>query len=199
MGNKKNAVSLELNRIKEKHGLTNEGWARLSGVPKGTVNRYLSYNVGVPSYAYVCAMLSCVGESSEDFYAAIAAESPVELAGLAAPAEAKPSPQPDPALLPGMQERINEQAERLQELQERAHEQDAQLRVLRAENAALQDKLAERDRSIARRDEVIREKNRSNRALVIAVAVLVLIVVYFLWEIVNIDKGITALLYPGLK
>lgn len=217
MGNKKNVVSQELNRIKEKHGLTNESWANLSGVPKGTVNRYLSYNAGIPNYVYVCAMLKCVGESIDEFDRVIssAGASPAELVSApTAEAELRSDVLRDPTLVPSMQERIAEQSEKLQELQglvhahdmqlqeKRAaiheldaqlqerqaviHEQDAQLRVLRAENQGLETRL--------------RDSRKLTRYLAIFAALLLAVIItYFFWEIKNLDKGVTGLMYPDLK
>lgn len=217
MGNKKNVVCQELNRIKEKHGLTNESWANLSGVPKGTVNRYLSYNSGIPNYAYVCAMLKCVGESIDEFDRGISSAGalPADLASApAAEAELKSDPLYDPTLVPSMQERIAEQSEKLQELQglvqdhdmqlqekqaainardaqlqERQdfiHEQDAQLRVLRAENQGLETRLRDSRKLV-------------HYLTIFAGLLLAVIIIYFFWEIKNLDKGVTALMYPDLK
>lgn len=164
MKNGYSAICQKLNDIKTDHNLTNARWADLSGVPVGTVNRYLSYNTGVPNFPYICAMLSVVGITPNDFYADITsgAESPAETMDL--PAESVKAAdldvQQDAILLDSMRERIAQQADRISELREANHEQDAQLRELHAEKRALDNLVAERDKSIARRDERIRTQGR---------------------------------------
>ena len=64
----KSELTLSLNRIKEKHGLTIESWSAKSNVSKSSVSRYLSSSLNIPSFPYVCAMLKCVGESIDEFY-----------------------------------------------------------------------------------------------------------------------------------
>ena len=64
----RNIISRELNRIKDRHGLTHESWAQKSSVPVGTISRYLGYNCGVPNYMHLCSMLDCVGEDIQAFY-----------------------------------------------------------------------------------------------------------------------------------
>lgn len=217
MGNKKNVVCQELNRIKEKHGLTNESWANLSGVPKGTVNRYLSYNSGIPSYAYVGAMLKCVGESIDEFDRVISSTgaSPADLASTPmAETELKSDPLHDPTLVPSMQERIAEQSEKLQELQVLVHEHDTQLQEKRAaiheRDAQLQESLAvihEQDAQlrVLRSENIgletrLRDSRKLTRYLAIfAVLLLAVVIIYFFWEIKNLGKGVTAFMYPELK
>lgn len=171
-------ICQRLNAIKVEHKLTNQRWSELSGVPLGTVNRYLSYNAGVPNFPYVCAMLEAVGITPNDFYACIsgAVASPAETMVMAPEAVEKAplNPQQDATLLASMRERVAQQADRILELQEATHEQDAQLRELRAEKRAAENLIAERDRSISRRDAIIRTRGL---LIVILGAILVIIVV----------------------
>ena len=195
---KKGPISLELVRIKEKHGLTNEKWSLISKVPLGTLNRYLSYNSGIPSYPYICAMLHSVQESSDEFFDTIckAADTPAGTVDLLMPMESNNhvAPHQDPMLIPGMNERITEQAEKLQAQKDQLHELDAQLRELRIRNDFLESTLKDRDRSISHRNEIISEKNRTIRRCLIAIVLMALLIAYALWEIINIDKGLTSLL-----
>ena len=61
-------LCIGLHRIKEKHNITVEQWAEISGVSKSSIGRYLSSSLNIPSFPAVCAMLKCLDESIDDFY-----------------------------------------------------------------------------------------------------------------------------------
>ena len=132
----KNLIAQELKRIKEKHHITNEEWSRRSGVPVSTIARFLSSSLNIPNFPAVCAMLKCLGESIDEFYARIDAK-------IGAPAEALKLdavpvgvvgdiPVDMPETKVEIQERIIVQAEEMQRLKAIEREKDMQIEVLEA-------------------------------------------------------------------
>ena len=134
--NSKNLIAVELKRIKEKHHITNEEWSRRSGVPVGTIARFLSSSLNIPNFPAICAMLKCLGESIDEFYARIDEK-------IGAPAEALkldavpvsvvgdiPVDMPETKL--EIQERIIVQAEEMQRLKAAEREKDMQIEMLEA-------------------------------------------------------------------
>ena len=213
MPTERNIFSRELNKIKDKHGLTHQSWADKSGVPKGTISRYLGYNMGVPNMAHLCAMLHCVNESADEFFAAV--NGAVQKADAAAPAAPvvpaiipTADPRNDADVLRSLQERVLEQTEAIVEHLNTIHEQDAQLREARAQLHALERTICERDASIARRDQrnadlsaelkaerILSESHRKrNHALGVAVAALVVVLIAlaaaYVWDIANLHNDI---------
>ena len=209
MATERNLVSKELNRIKELHGLTHKSWAEMSGVPIGTVSRYLSYNVGVPNFAHICSMLGCIDESVEAFYASVNGSSAKADVPAFVPESTPVDPQRDRSLLASMQERVSEQNETILEHLSTIHEQDAQIREIRAEMRSLEKTIAERDASIARREQrnsdlaaELKTERRSNKRMTIilvafVVAFIALAAVY-IWDVRNLHEGLTALFNPDL-
>lgn len=55
-----------LNALKDKHGLSNQKWSDLSGVPLGTVSGILSGQTAAPSFTAVCDMVTSLGESVDE-------------------------------------------------------------------------------------------------------------------------------------
>ena len=133
----RNLIAQELKQIKEKHRITNEEWAKRSGVPVGTIARFLSASLNIPNFPAVCAMLKCLGESIDEFYSRIDAK-------ISAPAEALkldavpvgvvgdiPIDIPDTKI--EIQERIIVQAEEMQRLKASEREKDMQIEVLESQ------------------------------------------------------------------
>ena len=206
----RNIISQELNRIKDRHGLTHESWAQKSSVPVGTISRYLGYNCGVPNYMHLCAMLDCVGEDIQAFYRLIigAAEHAPDVPA-AVPQSIPIDPQKDVTLLRSMQERVTEQGETMLSYLSEIHEQDAQLRELRVEMRATEKSLGEREKQLAdlkadlkiERKEVARQRKRNHKLFLAVVALLVVFIALaavYIWDVSNIHKGLTAILNPGL-
>ena len=132
----KNLIAQELKRIKEKYRITNEEWSKRSGVPIGTIARFLSSSLIIPNFPAVCAMLKCLGESIDEFYARIDAkiEAPAEALKL----DAVPlgvvgdMPVDMPETKIEIQERIIVQAEEMQRLKAAEREKDMQIEMLEA-------------------------------------------------------------------
>ena len=133
----RNLIAQELKRIKEKHHITNEEWARKSGVPVGTIARFLSASLNIPNFPAVCAMLKCLGESIDEFYNHIDAKigTPAEALKLdAVPVGVVgdiPVDIPDTKV--EIQERIIIQAEEMQRLKASEREKDMQIEVLESQ------------------------------------------------------------------
>ena len=142
-----NLVCKYLNEIKKKHGLSNKRWSEISNVPVGTINRYMSYNVGVPSFMHVCAMLESVNEPLSDFYAAVnvaiekAAPVTVPPSGVVDVAAVVQIAPPDPTAVASMQEAISLQSEVLVGQVGQVIEKDAQLLGLQSDVDALKKEL----------------------------------------------------------
>lgn len=207
----RNIISKELNRIKDRHGLTHESWAQKSSVPVGTISRYLGYNCGVPNYMHLCAMLDCVGEDIKAFYRLITgAADRAPNVPAAVPESIPMDPQKDVTLLRSMQERVTEQSETMLGYLSELHEQDAQLRELRAEMRGYEKTISEREKRIAdinadlkiEREEAARQRKRNH---VLFIAVLCLLVVFialaivYIWDVSNLHKGMTSWLHPELQ
>lgn len=133
----KSLIAHELKKIREKHHITNEEWARRSGVPVGSLSRFLGSSLNIPNFPAVCAMLKCLGESIDEFYDRIDAK-------IGAPAEAlKLDAVPVsvvgdiPVELPEtkieIQERIIVQTEEMQRLKAAEREKDMQIEMLEAQ------------------------------------------------------------------
>ena len=207
MATERNIVSRELNRIKEKHGLTHKSWAEKSGVPIGTISRYLGYNVGVPNFAHICAMLNCVEESVDSFFAAVNGIVQKIDAGpdaAAVPADVpRIDPDHDAQLLRSMRERVAEQGEAMLNYLTEIHEQDAQLREMRVEMRMLDKTVAEREKEAAQLRTKLEGQRRHNRRLIVAfivlLAVFLSLAAVYIWDVSNLHKGLTAILNPSLK
>lgn len=132
----KNLIAQELKKIKEKHHITNEEWSRRSGVPVSTIARFLSSSLNIPNFPAVCAMLKCLGESIDEFYARIDAKigAPAEALKLyAVPVGVVGDISVDmPETKVEIQERIIVQAEEMQRLKAIEREKDMQIEVLEA-------------------------------------------------------------------
>ena len=173
-----NLVCKQLNVIKEKHGLSNKRWAAISGVPVGTINRYLSYNVGIPSFIHICAMLESVNEPLEDFYAVVntaiknaptaVVPGPAELNVAAAIAIAPP----DPTAVTSMQEAISLQSEVLVEQVHDSIENNELIKNLRIELDAAKADVSQKDVIIARKDTELIHKKKQVKVLTIVLLIL---------------------------
>lgn len=206
----RNIISRELNRIKDRHGLTHESWAQKSSVPVGTISRYLGYNCGVPNYMHLCAMLDCVGEDIQAFYRLItgAAEHAPDVPA-AVPENIPMDPQKDITLLRSMQERVAEQGETMLSYLSEIHEQDAQLRELRAEMRGTEKTIAERDLQIAdlkanlaiQQGKTERQRKRNHTLFIVVLCLLVVFIALaavYIWDVSNLHKGMTSWLHPEL-
>lgn len=56
---------LRIGALMEKHALTNQSMANLSGIPIGTISGIRSGKIQNPSFENVCAMLRAMGESAD--------------------------------------------------------------------------------------------------------------------------------------
>ena len=130
----KNLIAHELKKIKEKHHLTNEAWSKMSGVPVSTIARFLSSSLNIPHFPAGCAMLKCLSESIDDFYAHIDAKigTPAEALKLdAVPVGVVGDiPMDIPETKAEIQERIIVQAEEMQRLKASEREKDMQIEML---------------------------------------------------------------------
>lgn len=130
----KNLIAQELKKIKEKYHLTNELWSQKSGVPVGTIARYLTSSLNLPNFPALGAMLRCVGESLDEFYDRITAKSdvPAEVLKLATvPVGVATDMSMDvPEVKAEIQERIILQAEEMQKLKTIEREKDMQIEML---------------------------------------------------------------------
>lgn len=196
MGTERNIVSKELNRIKEKHKLTHKSWSEISGVPVGTVSRYLGYNLGVPNFAHICAMLGSVNESVDDFYKVVNGAIQQAVANPEVISDTPPVPKidlaQDASALRSMKERVIEQNEAVLSYLAEIHEQDAQLRVLRAEMRSMEKTIFERDAHIVELNSELkcqRDRNRrSNIAAAILMIVVILMVAIYIWDVFSLHQ-----------
>ena len=165
----KNLVAQGLKRIKEKHGITIEEWAKKSGVPDGSIARFLSSSLNMPNFPYVCAMLKCLGESIDEFYDSIDAktDTPAEALKLDAvpPAVVGSMPIDVPEAKAAIQERIIVQAEAMQAQQAAARESAATIELLEAKLEMTERIVEEKERTIASLEDLCRRRLQALQAL----------------------------------
>ena len=168
----KSVISQALKRIKEKHGLTIESWAEKSGVPAGTIARFLSCSLNIPNFPYVCAMLRCVGESIDDFYTSIdqKIDAPADALKLDAvpPAVVSDIPIDNLESKAAVQERILVQTEAMVELRGNIREKEAAIELLEAKLEMTERIIEEKERSIAQLEEI--NKRRLNALIALCSA-----------------------------
>lgn len=158
----KNLISQALKRIKDKYGITIEEWSARSGVPAGTIARYLSSSLNIPNFPYVCALLRCLGESIDAFFDSIDKK-------IDAPSDALKLDAVPPAIVGGMpvdtpetkatiQERILVQTEAMVELRGSVREKESTIELLEAKLEMCERIIEEKDRSIAALEDGNRRK-----------------------------------------
>lgn len=149
----KNLISQALKRIKDKYGITIEEWSARSGVPAGTIARYLSSSLNIPNFPYVCALLRCLGESIDAFFDSIdkKIDAPTDALKLDAvpPAIVGGMPVDTPETKATIQERILVQTEAMVELRGVVREKEAAIELLEAKLDMCERILEEKDRTIA--------------------------------------------------
>lgn len=133
----KSLLCIGLNRIKKKHGdITIKEWSKKSGVPESTLGRFLGSSLNIPNFPAVCAMLKCLGESIDDFYASLDAkiDAPVEALKLdAVPVEIVGDiPVEVPEEKAAIQELVIRQTEELQRQKAIVIEKDGHIELLEA-------------------------------------------------------------------
>lgn len=168
----RNLIAQELKRIKEKHHITNEEWSKRSGVPVGTIARFLSASLNIPNFPAVCAMLKCLGESIDEFYNRIDAkiDAPAEALKL----DAVPLgvvgdiPVDMPETKAEIQERIIVQAEEMQQQKTIVREKDAQIELLEAKLEMTERVLEEKERTIASLEDINQRRLEAIKALCMA-------------------------------
>ena len=165
----KNLIAQELKRIKEKHGVTNEEWSKKSNVPMGTIARFLSSSLNIPNFPAVCALLKCLGESIDEFYARI--DEKIEIPAEALKLDAVPVavvgdiPVDMPETKAEIQERIIVQAEEMQMQKAISREKDAQIELLEAKLEMTERVLEEKERTIAQLESLSERRLKALEAL----------------------------------
>lgn len=168
----KNLIAQELKRIKEKYHITNEEWSRRSGVPVSTIARFLSSSLNIPNFPAVCAMLKCLGESIDEFYARIDAkiDAPAEALKLDAVPVAVIGdiPVDMPETKAEIQERIIVQAEEMQMQKAIVREKDAQIELLESKLEMTERVLEEKERTISNLEDISQRRLQALQALCLA-------------------------------
>ena len=165
----RNLIAQALQRIKDKHGLTIDKWEALSGVPAGTIARYLSSSLNMPNFPYVCAMLRCLDESIDDFYTSIdhKIDTPQQALKLDAvpPAVVGDIPVDIPEGKVAIQERIIVQAEAMQAQKAIVRERDATIELLEAKLEMTERIVEEKERTIANLEDINKRRLLALQAL----------------------------------
>lgn len=165
----KNLIAQGLKKVKDRHGITIEDWAEKSGVPAGTIARYLSSSLNLPNFPYVCAMLKCLGESIDHFFDSIDTkiDVPSEALKLDAvpPAVLGDMPIDTPETKVAMQERIIVQTEDLQAQRAIVRERDATIELLEAKLEMTERIIEEKERSIASLEDTNRRRLQALQTL----------------------------------
>ena len=165
----KTPITVQLRKIKERHGITTDEWAEKSGVPAGTIARYLSSSLNIPNFPYVCAMLKCLGESIDAFYDAIdkKIDEPAQALRLdAVPTAVIGSDVVDlPENKTAMQERLIIQAEDVQAQRAIVKEKDAQIEVLQVKVDMYERIIEEKDRTLEKIEQLSQSRLKALQVL----------------------------------
>lgn len=165
----KNLIAIGLKKLKDKHGITIEEWAARSGVPAGTIARYLSSSLNLPNFPYVCAMIKCLGESIDDFFASIDKKIDVPSDALkldaVPPAVVGDMPIDTPETKAAMQERIIVQTEDLQAQRALVREKDACIELLEAKLEMTERIIEEKERTISNLEDINKRRLNALMAL----------------------------------
>lgn len=159
----KNLISQGLKRLKDKYNVTTEEWSNMSGVPSGTIARYLSRSLNIPNFPYVCALIKCFPKESIDaFFDSInqKIDTPTDALKLDAvpPAIVGGMPVDTPETKATIQERILVQTEAMVELQGQVREKKSAIELLEAKLDMCERILKEKDRTIASLEDSNRRK-----------------------------------------
>lgn len=168
----KNLIAQALKKLKDKHNITIEEWAEKSGVPSGTIARYLSSSLNIPNFPYVCAMIKSLGESIDVFFAGIdnKIDAPADALKLDAvpPAVVGDIPVDTPESKAAMQERIIVQTEDLQAQRALVREKEAAIELLEAKLEMTERIIEEKDRTIANIEDISKRRLQAIQALCMA-------------------------------
>lgn len=168
----RNLVAQGLKKLKDKHCITIEDWAIKSGVPSGTIARYLSSSLNIPNFPYVCALIKSLGESIDLFFEGIdkKIDAPIEALKLdAVPAAIVGDiPVDTPETKAAMQERIIVQTEDLQAQKALVREKDATIELLEAKLEMTERIIEEKDRTIANIEDISKRRLQAIQALCMA-------------------------------
>ena len=168
----RNLVAQGLKKLKDKHSITIEEWAVKSGVPSGTIARYLSSSLNIPNFPYVCALIKCLGESIDIFFEGIDKKiaEPAEALKLDAvpPAVVGDIPVDTPETKAAMQERIIVQTEDLQAQRALVREKEAAIELLEAKLEMTERIIEEKDRTIANIEDISKRRLQAIQALCMA-------------------------------
>ena len=168
----KSLLSVSLRRIKDKYNITIKEWSLKSGVPESTIARFLSSSLNIPNFPAVCAMLRCLGESIDDFYASLDAkiDAPADALKLdAVPVAVVGDIAIDmPEEKAAIQERIIMQTEEMQKQQAIVREKDVEIALLEAKLEMTERVLEEKERTIANLEDINKRRLEAIKALCVA-------------------------------
>jgi transcriptional regulator with XRE-family HTH domain len=168
----KNLIAQGLKKLKDRHNITIEDWSEKSGVPAGTIARYLSSSLNIPNFPYVCAMIKCLGESIDAFFEGIDDKiaAPVDALKLdAVPAAVVGDiPVDTPESKKAIQERIIIQTEDLQAQRALVREKESTIELLEAKLEMAERIIEEKDRTIASIEDISKRRLQAIQALCMA-------------------------------
>lgn len=157
--------------------------AKECGTPESTLKKLLYGDVEDPRISTLYGIAKYLGASID------------RLVGLAPPRDFKEEDRAyDATLMETMQQRVLMQDELLAKRSETIDELRQHLHECEMRISIQTERLDANEKSIAHRDEIIKDNKRTIRIMGIALAVLTLVVVFFMWEFLNLDKGLTAML-----
>ena len=165
----RNLIAVALKKLKDKYGITIEEWAKRSGVPAGTIARYLSSSLNIPNFPYVCAMVKCLGESIDAFFASI--DKKIDMPSDALRLDAVPPavigdiPVDNIETKAAMQERIIVQTEDLQAQRALVREKDACIELLEAKLEMTERIIEEKERTISNLEDINKRRLNALMAL----------------------------------
>ena len=183
-------MELRIESLKEIMRLRKISAAKLAqecGISESTLKKLLSGEVADPRISTLYGPVKFLGASID------------RLVGLAPPRDFDEEKRVyDENLMTTMQQRVELQDAKLAAQSEQIERQQTKLHEYEVQISTQAERLAHRDETIREQAQQIARQRRSVTACVVILLVLLAIIAYGVWEIVNLDKGLTALLYPDV-
>lgn len=170
----------QLRELMKFRGYTYDRLAEESGCSKSTLQKLISGAIDDPRISTLYYAAKALGASLD------------RLLGLAPPRDyTEENRAYDANLMETMQERLALQNKAIEEQRQKIHDHEITISTQKAIIEA-------RDATIEQDKAVINRLHRSNNWGRVGMFALFLLLLYLVWEIINLDKGITALMYPNL-
>lgn len=163
-------IHLKIGILMEKHNLTNQSLADLSGVPIGTVSGIRSGKIASPSFESICAIMRAMGESVDSLFDVSTSRQTVQEAPKSVDMDAQ------------QRQTILEQATKAAAQAATLEARDASISTYQSQIATIQSELqCAHKRAL-----------RQQMALVVLVVAIIALAIVYIWDVRNLHSGLTA-------